>query len=348
MRQFILLLLCITLLILSVYTSPATSASPVTFCMPEDNNMLFGAYIPEFSDSSDADLNAVDKFSKLSGKPPAIITFNDEWADNKLFPTTIATKVKDAGATPYIRLMMRSSHAPYTNEPLYTLSNIANGKFDSNLKQWAKDARAFGKTIIMEYGTEVNDYAYPWNGYWNNGAEGNEEFIKAYQHIIEVMNDEGADNIVWVYHIDAVSPLNETWNTLSSYYPGDEYVDWIGVSVYGTVSPYSTSAKSFTEQINVVLKEKEEFARDKPIIISEMGTDVRNLDINPVEWTNNGLTTMYNLSDLVGFIWWNDGWKNDKSALHDTSFKLQDSKELQDLIQRRIGNNSKILEKMIC
>ncbi len=338
------------LLLIVILLSPCT-ASPVTYCLPENGSLLFGAYTPDpASVPGVLTGDSIAGFSRLVGKTPGIIAISDEWGDDMLFPEQQADLVRKSGATPYIRLMLRSALTEYTAEPLYSFDNIANGKFDTNLRHWARAARAFGTPVVVEYGTEVNGWWYPWNGYWNGGARGTDGFIAAYRHIITLMEEEGADNIIWVYHVAASSLPDESWNTLSSYYPGDGYIDWVGVSVYGAKSPYGTGTRSFGEQMDRVYPDILGFAPEKPVLICEMGTDMRNQAENPVTWIQEALVGLQSDSwpSVFGIVWWNDGWQNDNNPLHDTSLRIEDNEEVLSVFKEEIGSGSVYISKPAC
>ena len=49
--------------------------------------------------------------------------------------------------------------------------------------------------------------------------------------------EEGAYNIRWVFHVDPWDEPVEEWNKFENYYPGDEWIDWVGASVYGRQLP---------------------------------------------------------------------------------------------------------------
>ena len=51
------------------------------------------------------------------------------------------------------------------------------------------------------------------------------------------MRQEGAANILWVFHANNDDNPQAPWNRLENYYPGDEYIDLVGVSVYGALTP---------------------------------------------------------------------------------------------------------------
>ena len=47
------------------------------------------------------------------------------------------------------------------------------------------------------------------------------------------MKARGATNILWVLHLNNFPEPYMPWNEMTQYYPGSDYVDWLGLSVYG-------------------------------------------------------------------------------------------------------------------
>lgn len=175
-------------------------------------------------------------------------------------------------------MMPRSNFDEGGPDPIYTMQKIIDGDFDTELIQWAIDASSMDYPLLVEFGTEVNGNWFPWNGQYNGGAEtqnygsplladGPERFKDAYRHIIDICNANGADNITWFFHVDAYSEPDEDWNSMANYYPGGNYIDWIGVSVYGPQEP-GDEYQDFTEIMNDTYPSLSALT-DKPIAILE-------------------------------------------------------------------------------
>ncbi len=163
-------------------------------------------------------------------------------------------------------------------DPNYTMQRIIDGSFDKELIQWAKDAAATGIPLLAEFGTEMNGNWFPWNGQYN-GAEitneygnltlpdGPERFRDAYRHIIDICRQNGASNITWFFHVDAYGEPDTEWNQIVNYYPGDDYIDWLGVSIYGPQES-DEDYQEFEEILNDIYPKLNSLA-DKPIAILE-------------------------------------------------------------------------------
>jgi len=131
------------------------------------------------------------------------------------FPKNEVEIIKSSGRIPFIRIMPRTNFDEGGPDPNYTMQKIIDGDFDTELIQWAKDAAAETTPLLAEFGTEVNGNWFPWNGQYNGAgstteygdpklADGAERFRDAYRHIIDICRQNGATNITWFFHVDAM------------------------------------------------------------------------------------------------------------------------------------------------
>lgn len=339
---------------------PATMSTKVPWLtgkdipLPPENHLYQGVF-----PSGDVDVVTIEslrEYEAAVGKQAAWVYFSHFWHDGEDFPLETATWIREEMSIPFIRMMLQSSFRFRGSESVYTLDNILAGQFDNKLRTWCEKARDFGTPIIAEYGTEVNSDSFAWSGIHNGGGhtdgygdpnlpDGPERFRDAYRHIIQICRDAGADNITWVFHVDSKSYPNEPWNAFENYYPGDEWIDWLGFSAYGTHTPFSSYYRSFRVAIEDTYPRLIEMAPDKPIIITELGSAKNNPYLDQVEWTHEALEiiTSMHYKNLIGFTWWNEAWQNDGNPENDTTMRVQDNPELQALFREMIGNNPTIL-----
>ncbi len=160
------------------------------------------------------------------------------------------------------------------------LKDIASGDYDFYLEKWTRDMKEVSEPLFIRFGHEMNDpYRYVW-GPQNNSPE---EFVNAWKYIHNYFERAGITNIIWVW-----SP-HIAYGLFEEYYPGDEFVDWIGVGTlnYGTVAPWS-EWWSFDEIFGNYYPLLEKF--DKPIVATEFGSLAVGGD--RVEWYNDALCAM--------------------------------------------------------
>ena len=219
-------------------------------------------------------------YQDLIGKDIAWAYFSNNWIGGIEFPIDDITIIHNNGNVPFVRLMARSDFQEYGQDETYTMQRILNGEFDIQLNEWFAKASVLGYPILCEFGTEVNGNWFPWNGQYagagtTNGygdpnyPDGPERFRDAYRHIIDLANANNANNITWFFHVDVHSIPEDEWNDITYYYPGDNYIDWLGFSAYG---PYDSSAEMeyFSDLIALIYPKLTQLA-DKPIAVLEFG-----------------------------------------------------------------------------
>ncbi len=277
----------------------------------------------------------VDAYEQAAGQKVSWVYFSNNWYSDRRFPQKTARWIRARGAVPFIRLMLRSDDEQDHAEPLFTPAAIAAGRFDRDLARWGQAAAKFATPLLVEYGTEVNGQWFGWNGIWNGRAQGAADFRAAYRHIIDVMRANGADNITWVFHVSAEDDPQESWNRMENYYPGDDYIDWLAVSVYSLQSPQENGRTDFRRTMDRVMRRFRAMAPDKPVIVAEFGTDIHNRHENAARWAGRALADMLSgrWPALIGFSWWNERWENDGIAAHDTDMRVQDDPALAQVFR---------------
>lgn len=264
----------------SEYLAPMkpTLSSPEALRNPP--MMLFGVYDGGFPNT----FAGLEKFEdRLQYKFP-IIAFYSAWGDkpSEQFPTRMVETINRMESVPMITWepwvvdfdeKIRTNLPRVAEREYASLGAIARGEYDFYLVPWAKAAAEYGKPIFIRFAHEMNDpYRYPWGPQNGNRPE---DFIAAWRHVHIIFEKMSATNVLWVWSPHISMPWFEY------YYPGPEYVDWIGVGVlnYGNVASWSRwwrfdqiLEKAYPSLLKL----------NKPIVISEFGT-VGNGG-NPYEW----------------------------------------------------------------
>ncbi|UCH13587.1 MAG: hypothetical protein JSV22_10815 [Bacteroidales bacterium] len=274
---------------LEAYRSSVSSSTYVSTATFSDNKLIepasgiYHAAYPDFGGEEDiVTAERINDFESLASKDIVWAYFSNNWRDNIQFPSTEVNTISNTGKIPFIRIMPRTGFEEGVPEPNYTMQRIIDGDFDAALTQWAIHASNTGIPLLAEFGTEVNGNWFPWNGEFNGGSEttgygdagipdGPERFRDAYRHIIDICNANGVHNITWFFHVDAYSVPEDSWNDIEYYYPGDNYIDWVGVSVYGPTE----SGEEYME-----------FSE----ILDNIYTDLINLSDNPIAILEFGIT----------------------------------------------------------
>ena len=336
-----------------------TAGKDVQGLNPGSHRLYHGVFPGGINMSEDhinqAELTAYEKAVK---KRAAWVFFSHNWYADRSFPQSTAKWIRDRGSIPFIRLQIwSSSEIRNRKDPKYAPDKIIAGLFDADLRSWARDARKFGSPLMVEYGVEVNGRWFPWNGQWNGGSEtakygdpsypdGPERFRDAYRRIIDIMKAEGANNISWVFHVSHSDHPEEKWNRLEYYYPGGNYIDIVGVSIYGPTNPREEEAYEFRQMMDYIYPRLSKM--NKPLLVLEFGCTHNYARMDQAAWAERALSDLTNgrWSNVVGISWWNEAWSRDSNPANDTNMRVQDNSDLGIVFQRLVGANPNVLGKL--
>jgi beta-mannanase len=227
-----------------------------------DNHKVFTGI---FREGAPANMNYINKYVEEVGKKPAMIMWYQDWAQT--FPKQDALKVINYGAVPHIvwEPWYWSDHSKVK------LTDIIDGNWDSYIRSWAKEAKAFNKPIFIRLAHEFNIEGYPW-GVVNQDKD-HTVYIKAYRHVVDIFRNEQVSNVKWVWCFMNYSFPDEAWNDWTRAYPGDNYVDWVGIDGYnwGTTQSWSN-----WQVLKYLFRDQARMARklwpNKPIMVAEFAS----------------------------------------------------------------------------
>lgn len=309
---------------------PAAGPADSEVLLPPRSGHVYHAANPGFGGTEDrVSAGRIEGFERLARKKIAWAYFSNNWLRGRInFPADRIERIYDAGTIPYVRLMPRTNFHAGGPDPNFTMQSIIDGDWDGpaaksqGLRSWCKQAAALGRPLLAEFGTEVDGNWFPWNGAYNGGArtdgygdpdkaDGPERFVDAYRHIIGLCRAQGATNITWFFHVDADPKPAADWNRISAYYPGRNWVDWIGVSYYGSLS-HRYGWQQLSAGLDRSMPELEQLAAlgDKPIALVETGTrEDRGRPGRKARWIEQaGRDLRERWPQLDAVAWWNEAY----------------------------------------
>jgi hypothetical protein len=163
---------------------------------------------------------------------------------------------------------------PATNQPAYRLNRITAGNFDNDIRRWARELRDFGYPIYFRPMSEMNGDWVTWGGTVNGNSP--QDYIPAWRHIHDIFVQEGANNVMWVWSPNRDGSTADAQATFNTYYPGNNYVDYIGINGYNWGTLYNTPEwTSIWQSFEEVISYSYDVAAantNKPIVICETAT----------------------------------------------------------------------------
>jgi hypothetical protein len=258
-------------------------------------------YLGVAADGAPARMKAVQDFAKRAGKKPNLIEFYSAWGDQ--YEQELVQNAWDYGAVAYIAW-----------EPFETsLKDIASGKEDKYIREYARSVRELNLPVAISWAHEMNGFWYPWGTKKTTPAE----FTAAYKHIHDLFGEEGATQVIWVWSPNVINPMPKV--KLKPYWPGDDYVDWVGVIGYYAAhgpSTYKSLYGSTMTQIRTFTK--------KPFIIAETAAQAGERKPADIKDLLQGTAKR---DDVIGFVWFNydkeTDWRISSGPLSQKTFKEQ-------------------------
>lgn len=258
------------------------------------------AFLGVFTSQGTHDFTEAADFTRQSGHRPQVFEFSADWAHDR-FDAAAIDRVAERGMLPMVA-WEPWDHTGEADEPRlrgeqpeYRLSRIVAGDFDAYVRSWARGVASLGYPVAIRFAHEMNGYWYPWCEQSNGNGRG--EYVRAWRHVHRIFDAAGARNAVWVWSPN-VSYTNST--PLTRLYPGDAYVDWVGLSgYYGTVG--KENYQSFDALFAPSRTELRRFTR-KPLVITEVGaTDAAG---RKAEWITGMFRSLPRHRDIIGVIWY--------------------------------------------
>ncbi|MCI4065053.1 hypothetical protein MRQ36_21795 [Micromonospora sp. R77] len=238
-----------------------------------------GNYLGVAISGAPQDMSRVDAFAgRIDGKPN-MITIYESFDDD--FAASEVRAIYRYGALPIVRW-----------EPFKQgMADIAAGRFDEYISEFATDVRTLNVPIALTIAHEMNGHWYP----WGTQQTGPRDFVAAWRHIHELFARAGASNVIWTWTPNVINYLRKT--PLKPYWPGADYVDWVGIDGYFT----HKGDQTFEDLFRPTLTEVRRFA-SKPVLIVETGSESGSMRARAV-------TQLFSVvakdPNIIGFVYFN-------------------------------------------
>ncbi|MGW4879209.1 glycoside hydrolase family 26 protein [Streptomyces sp. NPDC004262] len=190
----------------------------------------------------------VTAFTRETGRAPDIREYYSSWGED--FDPEGNAFLWKHGRLPMMALVPSDT----------SLADIARGADDAYIDRLADQIAAYDGPLALSFAGEMNG---PWNS-WGPGHTGPADFVAAWKHVHDLFTARGVTNVIWVWTPHVV----DTGSTapLRPYYPGDAYVDWVGlIGYYGPID-----GAAFSTLFTPTLRQVAHFS-GKPVLIAETG-----------------------------------------------------------------------------
>lgn len=245
------------------------------------------------------DFTDEERFAAATGTRPSAYSFTAGWALDEFNPRAI-TRIAARGMLPIVTWEPWDYRSEGPTEatrglsPAWRLARIADGQYDDYVDSWAKGIAELGYPVVIRLAHEMNGYWYPWSEQGNGSSPG--DYVRMWRHVHDLFTATGATNAIWMW---APNVSYAGSQDLASLYPGDQYVDWVGLSgYYGTGG--QTAFKSFDTIFAATLTQVAAITK-RPVVIAETGaTDAVG---RRVDWIRDLFRGLARHPEIIGVVW---------------------------------------------
>lgn len=113
---------------------------------------------------------------------------------------------------------------------------VLKGSYDGALAQIAEGLAAFGRPVLFRLNNEMNSDWTSYSGVVNLSDP--DIYVAVWRYIYDFFAARGVHNLIWVWNPNDEDFPPAGWNSYLAYYPGNGYVQMLGVTGYNTGTYY--------------------------------------------------------------------------------------------------------------
>jgi hypothetical protein len=210
----------------------------------------------------------VDLYEKLVGKKLGMVLWYQQLDSGRPFAEVQNLRLKYLGEDYYGHRFLTVGWLPWRPEQLKA---IVEGGYDAFFAQYFADS--VNPDILQGIDDPIwfrpmNEFNAGWVPY---GLDPKRVRL-GWRRMYNIAEQTGAAvHHIFVWSGNHRSYPDEVWNQVENYYPGDQYVDWVGLSAYPPSLKYVPMQPDRLYPIENVAEIYDQYAHYKPVMIAEGG-----------------------------------------------------------------------------
>jgi hypothetical protein len=217
------------------------------------------------------------------------------------------------------------------HDPAYSLREIAAGRHDATFDRWLQAFRDLPRPIHLRPLHEFNGDWYPWGVYAPENLVS--DFIPAWRHVAQHARAVAGDRVVLQLCYNRVHAKG-SHERLSTFYPGDEYVDELVLNGY--MRPGKQRWKQFVEIIGPFYQQLRAINPRKPLWIGETACTEHGGD--KAAWITRMFETVLSTHPVACLTWFDEFVK--ARGEPDRDWPFDTSKRSLQAFQRGVARGS--------
>lgn len=294
------------------------------------------------------DMKSVHEMEAWQGKKHAVVKLFTDWSPankSNLFEKQLPA-IWNHGSVPIINWELYTD----VHTPKDILAQVSKGQYDTYLASWMRNLKRFLAGNDRVYGTQDDrrvylQFAHEMNSNWYLWSGDPKTYVRTWRYLHQKFRAQGFDasHVQWIWCVNNTDKGHEK---AESYYPGDAYVDWVGINGYNWGEQGNHHWESVEEVFENMRQRMASF--HKPIVISEVGTAThvqsgRSLHKKSV-WIQSFFRYLQQ-HDIRMLIWFNED-KDEDWAIYASKYgtaKDHKNRSYYQAYQEAIANNATLL-----
>lgn len=217
--------------------------------------------------------------------------------------------------------------------PSDVMTRAARGDYDAYLHAWADRMKAFvsgpdgglgtadDRRAYIRLAHEMNGNWYPWGA--AGAGDSAYAYVAMWQRVRAIFSQKGLDartvQWIWAVNHEDVGP-----GRAEDYYPGNDYVDWIGIDGYNWGASQSWSSWRTPEQVFAPMLARLRAISAKPLALTETASSSSMPGKVDVAAKSQWITQLFNYSttsttDARMIVWFNEDKEADWAVFGGTN-----------------------------
>ena len=273
-------------------------------------------------------MDQVRAMEAWQGKRHAVVNLFTDWCNrSKNIDNLFKQQLPNIWASGNVPVV---SWEPYLCSPSATPANVAaraaGGEYDAYLNTWADRMKAFisgpdgslgtadDRRVYIRLAHEMNGNWYPWSA--ATGSNSTAHYVLMWQRVRGVFWQKGltSSSVQWIWAVnhEDVGPV-----TAESYFPGDAYVDWIGIDGYNWGASQSWSAWRTPQEVFGTMTARLRALTALPLALTETASTTARAGTVDVAGKSAWITQFFDYAPASGarmVIWFNEDKEADWAA----------------------------------
>jgi len=270
---------------------------------------LTGIFAPGNADGISS-LNKVSERQRAFNIHFDLVSVYIPWGDQSqcYLPSQTVDSIYNNGSIPMVtwepwqNLFAQNKINGADKKDLKVLNKVVNGAYDAYLKKFSDQIKALNRPVYIRFAHEMDNPFYPWSVAGGNTPD---EYKAAWKYIHHYFSKNAVYNVIWVW-----SPWKS--ETMDAYFPGVQYVDWIGVTNLNYGQLYSSAGWQSMEDLYKPFHQNPIFRSGLPVMLAEMGSLVSAG--RQGEWFKSAFKSKNKYPEIKGFLFFDSDYDKNVPA----------------------------------